>query len=184
MMSSTNATSTAPPKTQSQAERGGGVGNGAGQAGSGSNALSWLEINVEYFKTPAGICKILELLFGIICMACASPAHLSGTHWFLFVVVTSFISAVAWTAIYLLSIRQQLSRIPIDWTLTEFLNTGVSAVLYVIAFLVQIIVWIPYSRFYAQGANIAAGVFGIFNAIVYWYATILLYNEYKDARAA
>ncbi|XP_071447461.1 plasmolipin-like [Hetaerina americana] len=181
MMSGTSA---APPKTQSQAERGGGVSNGAGQTGTNSNALSWLEINVEYFKTWPGICKILELLFGIICMACASPALLSGTHWFLFVVVTSFISAIAWTAIYLLSIRQQLNRIPIDWTLTEFLNTGVSAILYVIAFLVQIIVWIPYTGFYASGANITAGVFGILNAIVYWYATILLYNDYKDSRAA
>nr|CAD7264985.1 unnamed protein product [Timema shepardi] len=56
-------------------------------------------------------------VFGIVCMACASPAILSGTHWFLFVVVTSFIATLIWVFVYLLGIREAL-KLPINWILT------------------------------------------------------------------
>ncbi|KAK9712811.1 hypothetical protein QE152_g24707 [Popillia japonica] len=66
---------------------------------------------------------------------------------------------------------------------TELINTGVATVLYAIGFLVQIIVWIspPIYTSY-RGVNIAAGVFGIFNAIAYGLATMLLYREWKSTR--
>lgn len=63
-----------------------------------------------------GICFIFQGL-GIICMACASPAYIGATHWFLFVAVMSFISTLIWSAIYLLSIREAL-KVPINWILT------------------------------------------------------------------
>jgi len=50
-------------------------------------------------------------------MALASPAYLGGTHWFLFVVVTSFIATLIWSFVYLLSIREA-SRLPINWPLS------------------------------------------------------------------
>lgn len=50
-------------------------------------------------------------------MACASPAYLSGTHWFLFVAVISFIATIIWIFIYLLSVREAL-KLPINWILT------------------------------------------------------------------
>jgi hypothetical protein len=50
-------------------------------------------------------------------MACASPAILSGTHWFLFVAVISFIATIIWIFIYLLSVREAL-KLPINWILT------------------------------------------------------------------
>jgi hypothetical protein len=56
-------------------------------------------------------------VFGIVCMACASPVFLSGTHWFLFVAVTSFIATIIWIFIYLLSVREAL-KLPINWILT------------------------------------------------------------------
>lgn len=56
-------------------------------------------------------------LLGIICMACASPALLTGTHWFLFVAVLSFIATLIWVFIYLLSIKEALT-LPINWLLT------------------------------------------------------------------
>lgn len=59
----------------------------------------------------------LPQVFGIICMACASPALIGGTHWFLFVVVTSFIATVLWSFVYLLGIREVLN-LPINWILT------------------------------------------------------------------
>jgi hypothetical protein len=56
-------------------------------------------------------------VFGIVCMACASPAYLSGTHWFLFVAVISFIATLIWIFIYFLSVREAL-KLPINWILT------------------------------------------------------------------
>jgi hypothetical protein len=50
-------------------------------------------------------------------MACASPAYLPGTHWFLFVAVISFIATIIWIFIYLLSVREAL-KLPINWILT------------------------------------------------------------------
>lgn len=50
-------------------------------------------------------------------MALASPAYLSGTHWFLFVVVSAFIATLIWIFVYLLGIREAL-RLPINWILT------------------------------------------------------------------
>lgn len=59
---------------------------------------------------------MLQLL-GIICMACATPAYLSGTSFFLFVAITAFIASLLWTFMYLLSIREAL-KVPINWILT------------------------------------------------------------------
>jgi hypothetical protein len=50
-------------------------------------------------------------------MACASPAWLAGTHWFLFVAVVSFIATLIWIFIYFLSVREAL-KLPINWILT------------------------------------------------------------------
>ncbi|KAJ8880410.1 hypothetical protein PR048_016879 [Dryococelus australis] len=140
-------------------------------------------------------CWLFQLI-GIICMACASPALLPGSSWFLFVVVTSFIATLVWAFIYLLGIREAL-KIPINWILTEcrssegaglaypqlfeaekcrsaathatsvsvplseLLNTAIITVLYLIAFIVQLSVWAPYSHFSTYGyygQNIAAGM--------------------------
>lgn len=91
-------------------------------------------------------------------MALASPAHIGSTHWFLFVAVTSFIATLLWTFVYLLGIREVLN-LAVNWILTEFLNYGIAALLYFIAFIVQLVGWsaigasVPF-----RGANIAAGV--------------------------
>lgn len=89
-------------------------------------------------------------------MALASPAHIASTHWFLFVAVTSFIATLLWTFVYLLGIREVLN-IGLNWILTEFLNTGISTLLYFIAFIVQLAGWSPLTLA-GRGANIAAGV--------------------------
>lgn len=59
---------------------------------------------------------MLQVL-GILCMSLASPAFTSGTHWFLFVVVSAFIATLIWIFVYLLGIREAL-RLPINWILT------------------------------------------------------------------
>lgn len=83
-------------------------------------------------------------------MALASPAYYGSTHWFLFVVVTSFIATLLWMFVYLLGIREVLN-LAVNWILTEFINTAIATLLYFIAFIVQL-------AFAVRGAGIAAGV--------------------------
>ncbi|KAJ3642207.1 hypothetical protein Zmor_025011 [Zophobas morio] len=151
--------------------------NAANKPQTSEQPLSWIKINLDYFKTTPGIIKLVELILGILCMALASPALLSGTHFFLFVATTTFIGTLIWVIVYLLGIREALT-LPIHWILTELLNTGICTVAYVIAFIVQLAIW-PGGPNYHKGANIAAGVFGIFNAIAYGFGSYLLYIEYK-----
>lgn len=147
--------------------------------GQAPGSLSWMRINFEYFKTIPGIIKLVQVVLGILCMSLASPARLSGTHWFLFVVVSAFIATLIWVFVYLLSIREAL-RLPISWILTELLNTGLMTVLYFSAFIVQLSVWSPSYYQWFRSSNLAAGVFGLFNTIAYGAGTYTLYNEWKD----
>lgn len=71
-----------------------------------SHHVNWLS---SHFVCPQ--------IIGIICMALASPAYLSGTHFFLFVVTTTFIGTLIWIFVYLLGIREALN-LPINWILT------------------------------------------------------------------
>ncbi|BES95511.1 unnamed protein product [Nesidiocoris tenuis] len=149
-------------------------------AGKDGNVV-WIKLNLPYFRTQPGMVKLLQLLLGIICMACASPALLTGTHWFLFVAVLSFIATLIWVFIYLLSIKEALT-LPINWLLTEVLNTAIITVLYLIAFIVQLSVWSSaYTGSSVKGPNIAAGIFGIFNTVAYGYGTYLLHAEWKSS---
>ncbi|KAG4067884.1 hypothetical protein HA402_010570 [Bradysia odoriphaga] len=133
-------------------------------AAQSQGALSWVKFNIGYFQTIPGILKLVQLVFGIICMACASPAYIGASHWFLFVAVTSFIATLLWSFVYLLGIREVLN-LAINWILTELLNTGIATLFYIIAFIVQLATWSnihPGSYLqYFRASNIAAGVFGI-----------------------
>ncbi|XP_044271358.1 uncharacterized protein LOC123015604 isoform X1 [Tribolium madens] len=133
------------------------------------------EITLTHFGNVGG-----NGILGILCMSLASPAWLSGTHFFLFVATTSFIGTLIWVFVYFLGIREALN-LPIHWILTELVNTAICTGAYVIAFIVQLSIW-PGGPHWHKGANIAAGVFGIFNALAYGFATYLLYIEYKGNR--
>ena len=143
------------------------------------NPLAGIRLNVTYFRTIPGIIKLVQLLLGIICMACASPAHVGASHWFLFVAVTAFIATMLWCFVYFLSIREAL-KIPINWILSELLNTTAFAVLYMIAFIAQLSVWSALHSNYTA-SNIAAGVFGIFNTLAYAAGSYFLYVEWKSS---
>lgn len=73
--------------------------------------------NVEAEMCNAVYLSVCFQVFGIVCMACASPASQPGTHWFLFVAVVSFIATIIWIFIYFLSVREAL-KLPINWILT------------------------------------------------------------------
>lgn len=141
--------------------------------------LEWIKININYFKTLPGILKLAELVLGIICMACASPALIGATHFFLFVAVTAFIATLLWIFVYLLSVREAL-KLPIQWVLTELLNHGIFAVLYLIATIVQLAGWSGLGGHFVA-ANITAGVFGLFNTIAYAASSYFSYLEHKSS---
>ncbi|XP_045110097.1 MARVEL domain-containing protein 1-like isoform X6 [Portunus trituberculatus] len=136
---------------------------------------SGISLCLQYFKTGPGIVKLVELLIGIICMACAAPAWTKGTHWFLFVVVTAFVSTSLWCFIYLLNLKSAIN-LPIDWLLTELLNTAITTLLYLIAVIVQFCSIGP-----AADRNITAGVFGVFNMLTYAVGSFYLYRDWKDS---
>lgn len=50
-------------------------------------------------------------------MSLVSPAYITSTHWFLFVVVTAFIATLLWICMYFLGVREVLN-LSIDWILT------------------------------------------------------------------
>ncbi|KAL3268584.1 hypothetical protein HHI36_007692 [Cryptolaemus montrouzieri] len=116
-------------------------------------------------------------ILGILCMSLASPVY-TGTGFFLFVATTSFILTLLWIFVYFLGIREALT-LPINWILTELMNTGIVTVLYFIAFIIQLITWSPRHGYY-KGVNITAGVFGMINTGVYALGTYLLYVEWKN----
>ncbi|XP_076757640.1 plasmolipin [Xylocopa sonorina] len=143
------------------------------------NPLTNITLNVPYFSTIPGIIKLLQVGLGIICMACASPAYVGASHWFLFVAVTAFIATVLWCFIYLLSIREAL-KLPINWILTELLNTAIFGVLYMIAFIAQLSLWSAVHGS-STARNIAAGVFGILNTLAYAAGAYFLLVEWRSS---
>ncbi|XP_068629541.1 CKLF-like MARVEL transmembrane domain-containing protein 4 [Battus philenor] len=137
--------------------------------------LDWIKINIDYFKTPPGLLKIIQLIIGILCMALGSPW---ASAWFVFVAVTSFITTLMWSFVYLLSIREAL-KLPINWVLSELISTSLETFFYLIAFIVM---FTTVTGHYAS--NVAAAVFGIFNTIAYAGSSYLLFKEHKASVAA
>ncbi|XP_023946622.2 CKLF-like MARVEL transmembrane domain-containing protein 4 isoform X2 [Bicyclus anynana] len=136
-----------------------------------NGALDWIKMNVEYFKTPPGILKIIQLVLGILCMALGTPW---ASTWFVFVAVTAFITTLLWSFVYFLSIREAL-KLPINWVLSELISTGVETLFYFIAFIVM------FTSVYGNyGRNVAAAVFGIFNTLAYAASSYLLYQEHRS----
>lgn len=144
-----------------------------------AGASSGISLSLDYFKTAPGIVKLVELLLGVICMCCAAPAWTNGTHWFLFVVVTAFVATMLWCFIYLLNLKTAIN-LPIDWLLTELLNTSITTLLYLIAVIVQFCS-VPAISIHGPGRNITGGVFGVFNCIVYTVGCFYLYRDWKDS---
>ncbi|XP_004924860.1 uncharacterized protein LOC101742095 [Bombyx mori] len=142
-------------------------------------ALDWIKINVDYFKTPPGLLKIIQLILGILCMGLGSPWY---STWFVFVAVTSFITTLMWSFVYLLSIREAL-KLPINWVLSELISTALETVMYLLAF---IVLFAATGTYYGPryGSNVAAAVFGIFNTIAYGASSFLLFREHRASSTA
>merc|ERR1739844_7908 len=114
-----------------------------------------IRLNIGYFKTIPGIIKLVQLVLGIVCMACASPAvrylvrtrnseyfgkligDVGSNHWFLFVVVTTFILTLLWSFFYLLQLRDSIKiKLPFTLMKVEVIYTIVATFLYFVGFIV------------------------------------------------
>ncbi|CAB3384892.1 Hypothetical predicted protein [Cloeon dipterum] len=125
--------------------------------GSTSGGLWGIHIDIHHFiKTIPGILRLVQFLFGIICIACSAPAQKAGTHWFLFVVVISFLLTFLWIVVYFFTIKDVFKSLP--WNMIEMGCHGVLSVLYLTAFITQLSIWSPPVQSGA-GANLAAGSF-------------------------
>ncbi|XP_041977208.1 CKLF-like MARVEL transmembrane domain-containing protein 4 [Aricia agestis] len=134
-------------------------------------ALAWIKFNVEYFMTQPGLLKVVQLILGILCMALGTPW---ASSWYVFVAVTSFITTLMWSLVYLFGVREAL-KIPINWILSEFISTCIETLFYFIAFILMFVtVYGSYPR------NVAAAVFGIFNTLAYAASSFLLYKDHKS----
>jgi len=146
--------------------------------------VTYVQLRPGHFKTISGILQLVAILFAVICMACASPAHRPGTSWFLFVVVICFIMTLTWIFVHLLGLSTNV-RIGVSWIAMEFYFNVVATVLYFTGFIVQLSVWgsndnvFKFNWDYFKSSNIAAGVFGLFNFVVYAVATFFIFKAKK-----
>jgi len=154
-----------------------------------------IRLNIGYFKSFQGIVKIVQLVLGIICMACAAPAQtisvpdyfgLGHNHFFLFIVVTTFIITLIWTFFYLLQVKDTIKvKLPFTFMWMEVIFTLLATVFYIVAWIVLLSGFGWCTSSHARHSNIcdarvAAGVFGIFNSIAYGLGTYLTYQEYNN----
>jgi len=153
-----------------------------------------IRLNIGHFKSLTGIVKIVQLTLGIICMACAAPAvtidrkhnfGLGHNHFFLFIVVTTFIVTLIWTFFHLLQVKDTIKvKLPFTFMKLEVVFTLAATAAYLVAWIVVLagFGWCAGANVSGSvcDARVAAGVFGIFNTIAYGLGTYLTYSEYKN----
>jgi len=141
-----------------------------------------LELKYEYFLTAwPGRIKLCELLLALLCMMCSAPAHEGVQHWFLLVVVVSFLGTFFFS-LYYLCLAEPLNKIQVNWLMGEFWFTAGAALAYFTGFVAMLAHFseMDGGRYqYWVDANIAAGVFGIINDIIYSLGAYLIYVEWK-----
>jgi len=141
-----------------------------------------LELKYEYFATSwPGRIKLLELVLAFFCLVCGAPAFNGTQHWFLLVVSVALIGTIFFS-LYHLCLAEPLNKLGVNWLMVEFWFTAVAAFLYFTAFLAMLIFfagWEDENIQYWIDANITAGVFALFNDVVYIAAAYLIYVDWK-----
>lgn len=141
-----------------------------------------LELKYEYFpNTWPGRIKLLELVFGLLCMMCAAPAYYDTQHWFLLVVTVAFLGTIFFS-LYYLCLAEPLNKLTVNWVMAEFWFTGGATFLYFTAFLAQLVDFGPWEEPEIQtwiDAQIAAGVFGLLNFVFYGAGAYLIYIDWQ-----
>jgi len=146
-----------------------------------------VEVKYEYFFTWGGRIKIIELILGALCMMCAAPAFHPTQHWFLLVVVLGFIGTLYFT-IHNLCVEPYVKNLAVNFTQVEFWFTAVITFLYFTAFismLADFAIEAPNpDEQYWYDAQVAAGVFALFNNIAYAVGAYFIYLDWKTGPSA
>merc|ERR1712061_106579 len=141
-----------------------------------------LELKYEYFpNTWPGRIKLLELILAFFCIVCCAPAYSDSQHWFLTVVVISFLGTIFFS-IYYLCLAEPLNKLQINWLVVEFWFTAAATFFYFTAFVAILSAFVDYEDEEYQywiDAQIAAGVFGLLNFVVYAGGAYLIYMDWK-----
>ncbi len=119
-------------------------------------------------------------------MCCAAPAYFATQHWFLLVVVTCFIGTIFFSLFYL-CLEVYLRKSTVNWIQTEFWFTALATFLYFTAFMAMLVEfsgWTLKGYQYWVDAQVAAGVFALFNDIAYGIGSYFLYLDWKANPAA
>jgi hypothetical protein len=142
-----------------------------------------VEVKYEYFFTWGGRIKIIELALAALCMMCSAPAYWSTQHWFLLVVVLGFLGTLYFT-IHNLALEAYVKNAPVNFTQLEFWFTAITTFLYFTAFVAQLAEFAVTAddsdEQYWFDANVAAGVFALFNDIAYAVGTYFIYLDWKS----
>lgn len=141
-----------------------------------------VELKYEYFNTWAGRVKIVQLAIALLCMMCAAPAYHSTQHWFLLVVTLAFLGTIFFS-LYHLCLDTYLKTVNVGWLPTEFWFTAATSFLYFTAFAAQLADFsgvTDENYQYWYDAQVAAGVFALFNDIAYGIGTYFLYLDWKS----
>jgi hypothetical protein len=119
-------------------------------------------------------------------MMCAAPAYWSTQHWFLLVVVLAFIGTLYFT-IHNLSIEAYVKGLAVNFLQVEFWFTAIITFLYFTAFTAQLAEFAvtadePDNQSWFD-AQVAAGVFALFNNIAYAVGAYFIYLDWKTGPA-
>ncbi|TRY61733.1 hypothetical protein TCAL_01776 [Tigriopus californicus] len=128
-----------------------------------------------------GRIKLIELVLAMLCMCCCAPSYTSTQTWFLVVVVFCFLGTIFFSLFYL-CLDVYLKGVNINWLQTEFWFTALATFLYFTAFIAQLVAFageVDAVYQYWVDAQVAAGVFGLFNDVAYGVGTYFLYLEWK-----
>jgi len=141
-----------------------------------------LELKYEYFPaTWPGRIKLLELILACFCLMCGAPAYEETQHYFILVVVV-FLLGTLFFSLYYLCLAEPLNKLPVPWLMVEFWFTALAAFFYFTAFVAMLAVFSGQEDEdyqYWIDSNITAGVFGLFNDLVYAAGAYLIYVDWK-----
>ncbi|OQR76947.1 hypothetical protein BIW11_07442 [Tropilaelaps mercedesae] len=147
-------------------------------------AVQLSALNFDYFRTIPGWVKMTQLVLGVICLGCGSPALYGFARFYMFVAGVSFVCTAFLSLSRLLHISINIPNV--EWSLAECVYTACACGLYAVASILEICMatsqdW-RYVMYALSDQYIAAGVFGLFQVVAYGVGTFFLFVEWRVSR--
>ncbi|CAH1779399.1 unnamed protein product [Owenia fusiformis] len=128
-------------------------------------------MNGAYVRSLVGIFKILQIVLGIIVLACVGSRYFVGGHqFFLFVASVCFIGSTLLFLFYLFRITEKLT---LPWTFIDLIYSAGGTLLYFIASIVLAVFT------YGLGNLIAGTVFSFMQLGCFGISTFFLFQDWR-----